>query len=183
MHIRACLEQHPDHLHMPVLAGNVEGGGPILQHIPAETGHDLLHRSATPCHHSRHHASCRRVLPSSLPSYTLPCAAYLLSSMHIRACLKQHPDHRYVPVEAGNVKGGTPILQHIPTETGHDLLHPPRNYTRHHNSCRRALPPSICPNCHTTPCLASPTFLAACTSAPALNSTLITATCPFWLAM
>ena len=62
VHISARLEQHPDRLNMPIVAGaNVEGGTPILQHIPSETSHGL-HRRATLSHGN---AACSRSTSST----------------------------------------------------------------------------------------------------------------------
>jgi len=57
VHITTCLKQHPDRLQVPFLAGNVQRGSPMLQHIPTETDHGPLHRSATPRRHTRNHCS------------------------------------------------------------------------------------------------------------------------------
>jgi len=59
-----------------------------------------------------------------LPRYTLHCVTYLLSSVHIRACLEQHPNHLHMPFQAGNVEGSSRFLQHSPTETQHGPLQP-----------------------------------------------------------
>ena len=75
-HIGACLEQHLDRLHMPIVAGIVEGGAPTLQHIPTETGHGHgpLHPSANPPNHTATIALAATNHFQPLPAYTMLCA-------------------------------------------------------------------------------------------------------------
>ena len=125
VHIRACPEQHPDRLRMPFLAGNVEGSSPILQHIPTETGHGLLCRSATPLHHTTTMALVEvfcAIHPQPMPFYTMPSTTCLGGSVHISACLEQHPDRLYLPNIARTMEGGAPTLQHIPIKTSCTLM-------------------------------------------------------------